>query len=264
MLAALYNPPLQNQPNRKSSNYFHHWLRSTASYKHHWKDETAQFWSLEAAVAHPVPAVPIFAPALSCGLQSDVCWRTGAGCPVRWRVPHPWRHSRSGWMGLWAPWCGCRCPCSLQGSWITWPLRIPSNLNSSVILWSSVLPSSSTGGHAPKTKSNELKRGTCNTESIWERLCYAPPLSMPLPSALCKWQIWLTLCKKSREFPDWCFKQFYKTVHNSVESVYRSPYVSAPSCTCDAGICLEKATFSQPGRGGRKGKGHSAALWMFT
>lgn len=40
MLAALYNPPLQNQPNRKSSNYFHHWLRSAASYKHHRKDET--------------------------------------------------------------------------------------------------------------------------------------------------------------------------------------------------------------------------------
>ena len=25
------------------------------------------------------------------------------GCPERWWVPHPCRHSRSGWMALWAP-----------------------------------------------------------------------------------------------------------------------------------------------------------------
>jgi len=29
-------------------------------------------------------------------------------------VPRPWRYSRSGWMGFWATWCSCRCPCSLQ------------------------------------------------------------------------------------------------------------------------------------------------------
>ena len=28
---------------------------------------------------------------------------TGAEGSERWWVPHPWRHSRSGWMGLWAP-----------------------------------------------------------------------------------------------------------------------------------------------------------------
>ena len=27
-----------------------------------------------------------------------------------------------------------KCPCSLQGSWIQWPLRVPSNSNDSVIL----------------------------------------------------------------------------------------------------------------------------------
>ena len=39
------------------------------------------------------------------------------GCPEMWWMPHPWRHSRSGWTGLWAAWSSCRCPCSLQGRW---------------------------------------------------------------------------------------------------------------------------------------------------
>ena len=36
--------------------------------------------------------------------------------------------------GLWATWCSCRCPWSLQGSWTRWPLRVPSNSNDSMIL----------------------------------------------------------------------------------------------------------------------------------
>ena len=27
---------------------------------------------------------------------------SGTGCPKAFCVPHPWRHSRSGWMGSWA------------------------------------------------------------------------------------------------------------------------------------------------------------------
>jgi len=42
--------------------------------------------------------------------------------------------------GVWKHHCrypcsSCRCPCSLQGSWSRWPLRVPSNLNNSMILW---------------------------------------------------------------------------------------------------------------------------------
>ena len=55
-----------------------------------------------------------------------------------WWMACLWRHSRSGWMGLWAILSSCRCPCSLQGSWIRWPLRIPSNSNDSMILWISL------------------------------------------------------------------------------------------------------------------------------
>jgi len=31
---------------------------------------------------------------------------TGTGCPRRLWMPHPWRHSRPGWMWLWAAWFG--------------------------------------------------------------------------------------------------------------------------------------------------------------
>jgi len=31
-------------------------------------------------------------------------WHTGKGCPRRLWMPHPWRHSRPGWMWLWAAW----------------------------------------------------------------------------------------------------------------------------------------------------------------
>jgi len=31
-------------------------------------------------------------------------WNTGTGCPERQWRPHPWKHSRPGWTGLWATW----------------------------------------------------------------------------------------------------------------------------------------------------------------
>jgi len=34
---------------------------------------------------------------------------TETGCSKRWWKPNPWRHSRSGWMWLWATWSSCRC-----------------------------------------------------------------------------------------------------------------------------------------------------------
>ena len=51
-------------------------------------------------------------------------------------MPRHWRHSGSDWMGLWAPssaW-SCRCPCSLQGSWARWTLRIPFYSDHSMFL----------------------------------------------------------------------------------------------------------------------------------
>jgi len=44
-------------------------------------------------------------------------------------MPHPWKHSKPGWTGPWAISSSGRCPCSLQGCWIRWPLKVPS------ILW---------------------------------------------------------------------------------------------------------------------------------
>ena len=39
-------------------------------------------------------------------------------------------------LGLWATWSSWRCPCSLQGGWARWPLKVPSNPKHSMILWS--------------------------------------------------------------------------------------------------------------------------------
>ena len=50
-------------------------------------------------------------------------------------VSHPWKHSRSGWMGLWKTWLSWRCPYSLQGGWTRWSLKVPSNTNYCEILW---------------------------------------------------------------------------------------------------------------------------------
>jgi len=43
------------------------------------------------------------------------------------------RHVNS-WMGLWATWSSWSCPCSLQGGWARWPLKVPSNPKHSMIL----------------------------------------------------------------------------------------------------------------------------------
>ena len=32
--------------------------------------------------------------------------QTKTGCPRRLWTPHPWKHSRPGWMWLWAAWSG--------------------------------------------------------------------------------------------------------------------------------------------------------------
>jgi len=51
-------------------------------------------------------------------------------------MPHLWRHStRPGWSRCWATWWSCGCPCSLQGSWTRWPLKIPSNSKDSMSVW---------------------------------------------------------------------------------------------------------------------------------
>ena len=41
-------------------------------------------------------------------------WDTGTGCPVKLWMPPPWKHSRPGWVGLWATWSRGRCPSHFQ------------------------------------------------------------------------------------------------------------------------------------------------------
>jgi len=55
--------------------------------------------------------------------------------PKMWWILCLWRHSRSGWTVFLAPSASCRFPCSLQGSWTGGPVKVPSNLKNSMILW---------------------------------------------------------------------------------------------------------------------------------
>lgn len=49
-------------------------------------------------------------------------------------VCHLWKHSRSSWTGFWVTCSSWRCLYSWQGSWSTWPLKVPSNPNSFMIV----------------------------------------------------------------------------------------------------------------------------------
>jgi len=54
------------------------------------------------------------------------------GCPRRLWMPHPWRHSRPGWMWLWAACSGGWQPCMKQGVETGWCLRSSST---QAVLW---------------------------------------------------------------------------------------------------------------------------------
>jgi len=62
-------------------------------------------------------------------------WNTGTGCPEKFWMSCHWNCSGPGWMGLWATWCSERCPCSWQGGWSKWSLKVPSNPNHCMISW---------------------------------------------------------------------------------------------------------------------------------
>jgi len=49
--------------------------------------------------------------------DSQICYNHWTGCPEKLWMPHPWRNSRTGWIGLWAAWTGGWQPYPRQGSW---------------------------------------------------------------------------------------------------------------------------------------------------
>ena len=57
------------------------------------------------------------------------------------------------WIRPWATCFSCAYPCSLEGSWTRWPLKVPSNSKDSVILWFYV---------------EGLTKGHLNEEGTWE------------------------------------------------------------------------------------------------
>lgn len=52
-------------------------------------------------------------------------------------VLHPWKHSRLSWTGFWETWSSRKFSCSLKGGWTRLPLKVPSDANCYMILWSS-------------------------------------------------------------------------------------------------------------------------------
>lgn len=64
----------------------------------------------------------------------DKCYKT-LGQVAQTHGRCPWKHYRSGWTGLWATWSGWRWSCSLQGGWIVWSLKVPSDPKYSTTLW---------------------------------------------------------------------------------------------------------------------------------
>ena len=65
---------------------------------------------------------------------SDIC--TGTAKLVLLWMSHPWVLSRWGCIRPWATCSSYACPCSLQGSWTGWPLKVLSNSKDSMILCS--------------------------------------------------------------------------------------------------------------------------------
>jgi len=61
---------------------------------------------------------------------------TGTGCPRRLWMPHPCRHSRPGWMWLWAAWSAGWRPCPQQGGWNSMIIVVLFNPGHSLIhIW---------------------------------------------------------------------------------------------------------------------------------
>ena len=98
-------------------------------------------------------------------------------------MPPPWQCSRPGWMELWTPWSGGRCPCSWQWGWNQEIFKVPSNPNHSMIQWFYVM------ARVPDHSSGE-KRPTHAGQQSWQH--WAPPQSVGLLSSAL-----LSLPKKS-------------------------------------------------------------------
>jgi len=121
-----------------------------------------------------------------------------------WWMSHPWRHSRSGWTRHWATSSSCRCPCSLQGSWTRWPLRVLSNSNDPMILW---------------LKHIEWQKDTCvKVEEVPQQRGVAEPILLPAGQA------------EAGEGPD-TNQQHFSAPFHSICSWEHPQHLTAYSCS---------------------------------
>jgi len=90
-------------------------------------------------------------------------WHTGTGCPRRLWMPHSWRHSRPGWMWLWAAWSGGWWPCAWQGvetRWALWSFSTRPFYDSIILIWTALL-----------SKSNDYHKMSSFLMPYLSRLC---------------------------------------------------------------------------------------------
>jgi len=76
------------------------------------------------------------------------------GCPRRLWMPHPWRHSRPGWMWLWAAWSAGWRPCTQQGVGTGWSLW---SFSTQAILWFYLIWNSPIQNCTPRADNKALK-----------------------------------------------------------------------------------------------------------
>ena len=119
------------------SNYYIHILNHFSDLPSFLMEKKARAYRLNISVIWYLLAFQLCFPCPILGGSFSLrgWWHNGTGCPGRLWMPHPWRHSRPGWMWLWAAWSGGWQPCLWQGGWNSITFEVLFNPGHSVILY---------------------------------------------------------------------------------------------------------------------------------
>ena len=82
--------------------------------------QTSFFFDLRAHIAFTL----LFFNVLTVANVSENGWIGWNRLPIDVVDANPWGLSRQGWIRPWATLSSCACPCSFQGSWTRWPLKV--------------------------------------------------------------------------------------------------------------------------------------------
>lgn len=76
------------------------------------------------------------------GTCSEACYLRGKPHQKLWEPQVPLDSRKTSVLGYYEYYTSSLCPCSLQGSWNRWPLKVPPKSKASKILWIQVIPES--------------------------------------------------------------------------------------------------------------------------